>query len=265
MIYCLFLCPQHYTKDADGLCTRLIKPKLMEGTVAAQDEFSRSKDTLSSLGTLAPMHTGTYCACVNILTHCPHKHEVDCRMYEHTIYRQSLQSPTMLHYHPSPKSINQHRVINLCVWGRLLSFTSSQGQSESSFTSVFVHSFLCTHLTQLILTLKKWEKINVEINQGLFSQMRDLSFKNWDSYYKQNLPSMWNSLLNMLTHLLSSLVVLLHWRLQLFFFFFISINVSFPFFLIHAFPWKLCNNSNWLCWLSSVLSLQAAGPWTERS
>ncbi|PWA29011.1 hypothetical protein CCH79_00006192, partial [Gambusia affinis] len=32
----------HYTKDADGLCTRLIKPKLMEGTVAAQDEFSRS-------------------------------------------------------------------------------------------------------------------------------------------------------------------------------------------------------------------------------
>ncbi|KTF88783.1 hypothetical protein cypCar_00041402 [Cyprinus carpio] len=32
----------HYTKDADGLCTRLIKPKLMEGSVAAQDEFSRS-------------------------------------------------------------------------------------------------------------------------------------------------------------------------------------------------------------------------------
>ncbi|KPP72805.1 hypothetical protein Z043_108164, partial [Scleropages formosus] len=28
--------------DADGLCTRLIKPKLVEGTVAAQDEFSRS-------------------------------------------------------------------------------------------------------------------------------------------------------------------------------------------------------------------------------
>lgn len=37
---------QHYTKDADGLCTRLIKPKLMEGTVAAQDEFSRSKSSL---------------------------------------------------------------------------------------------------------------------------------------------------------------------------------------------------------------------------
>lgn len=34
---------QHYTKDADGLCTRLIKPKIMEGTVAAQDEFSRSE------------------------------------------------------------------------------------------------------------------------------------------------------------------------------------------------------------------------------
>ncbi|XP_043933126.1 tyrosine-protein kinase CSK [Protopterus annectens] len=33
---------EHYTKDADGLCTRLIKPKLVEGTVAAVDEFSRS-------------------------------------------------------------------------------------------------------------------------------------------------------------------------------------------------------------------------------
>ncbi|TKC42802.1 hypothetical protein EI555_003872, partial [Monodon monoceros] len=32
----------HYTSDADGLCTRLIKPKVMEGTVAAQDEFFRS-------------------------------------------------------------------------------------------------------------------------------------------------------------------------------------------------------------------------------
>ncbi|KAL7980396.1 hypothetical protein Chor_014725 [Crotalus horridus] len=32
----------HYTSDADGLCTRLMKPKVMEGTVAAQDEFSRS-------------------------------------------------------------------------------------------------------------------------------------------------------------------------------------------------------------------------------
>lgn len=38
------LCPlQHYTSDADGLCTRLIKPKVMEGTVAAQDEFFRSE------------------------------------------------------------------------------------------------------------------------------------------------------------------------------------------------------------------------------
>lgn len=37
------LSPQHYTTDADGLCTRLIKPKVMEGTVAAQDEFSRSE------------------------------------------------------------------------------------------------------------------------------------------------------------------------------------------------------------------------------
>ncbi|KAG8576129.1 hypothetical protein GDO81_009779 [Engystomops pustulosus] len=37
---------EHYTNDADGLCTRLMKPKLMEGTVAAQDEFSRSGWTL---------------------------------------------------------------------------------------------------------------------------------------------------------------------------------------------------------------------------
>lgn len=33
---------EHYTKDADGLCTRLLKPKVEEGAVAAQDEFSRS-------------------------------------------------------------------------------------------------------------------------------------------------------------------------------------------------------------------------------
>ena len=39
----LLVCLQHYTKDADGLCTKLIKPKLEEGAVAAQDEFSRSK------------------------------------------------------------------------------------------------------------------------------------------------------------------------------------------------------------------------------
>ncbi|XP_059496208.1 tyrosine-protein kinase CSK isoform X1 [Stegostoma tigrinum] len=38
---------EHYTMDADGLCTRLITPKLMEGTVAAQDEFSRSGWALS--------------------------------------------------------------------------------------------------------------------------------------------------------------------------------------------------------------------------
>ncbi|NWT75855.1 CSK kinase, partial [Prunella himalayana] len=34
--------PPHYTTDADGLCTRLIKPKPPPPTVAAQDEFSRS-------------------------------------------------------------------------------------------------------------------------------------------------------------------------------------------------------------------------------
>ncbi|XP_042091174.1 tyrosine-protein kinase CSK isoform X2 [Ovis aries] len=38
---------EHYTSDADGLCTRLIKPKVMEGTVAAQDEFFRSGWALS--------------------------------------------------------------------------------------------------------------------------------------------------------------------------------------------------------------------------
>ncbi|KAA8596134.1 hypothetical protein FQN60_011425, partial [Etheostoma spectabile] len=41
---------EHYTKDADGLCTRLIKPKLMEGTVAAQDEFSRKLKLLQTIG-----------------------------------------------------------------------------------------------------------------------------------------------------------------------------------------------------------------------
>ncbi|GAA6101307.1 tyrosine-protein kinase CSK [Tachysurus ichikawai] len=47
---------EHYTKDADGLCTRLIKPKLMEGTVAAQDEFSRSGWSLN-LKELKLIHT----------------------------------------------------------------------------------------------------------------------------------------------------------------------------------------------------------------
>ena len=51
---CVCVCPQHYTKDADGLCTKLIKPKLMEGTVAAQDEFSRSKNAHKQL-----THTNT--------------------------------------------------------------------------------------------------------------------------------------------------------------------------------------------------------------
>ncbi|PIO38578.1 hypothetical protein AB205_0154540 [Aquarana catesbeiana] len=41
-IYILPFHFQHYTNDADGLCTNLMKPKLMEGTVAAQDEFFRS-------------------------------------------------------------------------------------------------------------------------------------------------------------------------------------------------------------------------------
>lgn len=60
------VCPQHYTKDADGLCTRLIKPKLMEGTVAAQDEFSRSKDTLSSLNAAPQRTPGHYCVYVTV-------------------------------------------------------------------------------------------------------------------------------------------------------------------------------------------------------
>uniref|UniRef100_A0A8C7U111 Tyrosine-protein kinase n=1 Tax=Oncorhynchus mykiss TaxID=8022 RepID=A0A8C7U111_ONCMY len=50
---------EHYTKDADGLCTRLIKPKLMEGTVAAQDEFSRSKNTLLTLYVMVGDYRGT--------------------------------------------------------------------------------------------------------------------------------------------------------------------------------------------------------------
>ncbi|XP_023675458.1 tyrosine-protein kinase CSK [Paramormyrops kingsleyae] len=38
---------EHYTQDADGLCTRLVNPKVMEGTVAAKDEFFRSGWALS--------------------------------------------------------------------------------------------------------------------------------------------------------------------------------------------------------------------------
>uniref|UniRef100_A0A8C6UJT4 Tyrosine-protein kinase n=1 Tax=Neogobius melanostomus TaxID=47308 RepID=A0A8C6UJT4_9GOBI len=37
---------EHYTKEDDGLCTKLIKPKVEEGAVAAQDEFSRSNESL---------------------------------------------------------------------------------------------------------------------------------------------------------------------------------------------------------------------------
>lgn len=47
---------QHYTTDADGLCTRLIKPKVMEGTVAAQDEFSRSEWLCPFPGSWGPPH-----------------------------------------------------------------------------------------------------------------------------------------------------------------------------------------------------------------
>lgn len=49
MSICLCFYFKHYTKDADGLCTSLIKPKVEEGTVAAQDEFSRSKAQFVSL------------------------------------------------------------------------------------------------------------------------------------------------------------------------------------------------------------------------
>lgn len=53
---------EHYTKDADGLCTRLLKPKLMEGTVAAQDEFSRSGWALNrrDLKLLQPIGKGEF-------------------------------------------------------------------------------------------------------------------------------------------------------------------------------------------------------------
>lgn len=62
--------PQHYTSDADGLCTRLIKPKVMEGTVAAQDEFFRSEWRLHPQSSLA-------CPPPPTLTswHCPHPRE----------------------------------------------------------------------------------------------------------------------------------------------------------------------------------------------
>ncbi|KAK1157886.1 tyrosine-protein kinase CSK [Huso huso] len=53
---------EHYTTDADGLCTKLIKPKLMEGTVAAQDEFSRSGWALvrKDLKLLQPIGKGEF-------------------------------------------------------------------------------------------------------------------------------------------------------------------------------------------------------------
>lgn len=57
--WCHRVCSQHYTKDADGLCTRLIKPKVMEGTVAAQDEFSRSKHTLAPPSLASVGHGGS--------------------------------------------------------------------------------------------------------------------------------------------------------------------------------------------------------------
>uniref|UniRef100_A0A3Q2P8E8 Tyrosine-protein kinase n=1 Tax=Fundulus heteroclitus TaxID=8078 RepID=A0A3Q2P8E8_FUNHE len=53
---------EHYTKDADGLCTKLIKPKLEEGTVAAQDEFSRSK---TQFVPVLIMHGAVWTFCVS--------------------------------------------------------------------------------------------------------------------------------------------------------------------------------------------------------
>uniref|UniRef100_A0A8B9IME6 Tyrosine-protein kinase n=1 Tax=Anser cygnoides TaxID=8845 RepID=A0A8B9IME6_ANSCY len=51
---------EHYTTDADGLCTRLIKPKVMEGTVAAQDEFSRSEWAVPRLCCPPPVPRGLF-------------------------------------------------------------------------------------------------------------------------------------------------------------------------------------------------------------
>lgn len=55
----LCVCCQHYTKDADGLCTRLIRPKLMEGTVAAQDEFFRSEWYTTVRNNICTQHNNT--------------------------------------------------------------------------------------------------------------------------------------------------------------------------------------------------------------
>lgn len=103
---CFFL--QHYTKDADGLCTRLIKPKLMEGTVAAQDEFSRSKGTLRSLhrptGTMASRLRGTFCLFTATLTSQIHHPSLMHR--EHT----QAASPLKLCYHLQPNGINQQGI-----------------------------------------------------------------------------------------------------------------------------------------------------------
>lgn len=90
----------------------------MEGTVAAQDEFSRSKDALSSLhcstGTLAPMHTGTlFFLCLYTVTETS---QAQSQWHMHSIQTRPA-SPTGIHYHPRPDSINQQRVINVCVSG----------------------------------------------------------------------------------------------------------------------------------------------------
>lgn len=138
---------QHYTKDADGLCTRLIKPKLMEGTVAAQDEFSRSKSTQSSLhsptGTLAPIHTGHFVMLVFV---CHINLTVsDAWTHTHSVQRNPA-------YPTSFNSINQQGLL-IFVWLGTTAGLHRLSRSISSSVCLYLPSR--THLTRLILTPEK--------------------------------------------------------------------------------------------------------------
>lgn len=141
---------QHYTKDADGLCTRLIKPKLMEGTVAAQDEFSRSKSTQSSLhsptGTLAPIHTGTLCYACLLYATLTSQYQMHEHTHTHTVYREILRLLRAL-----IALISRGWLI--FVWLGTTAGLHRLSRSISSSVCLYLPSH--THLTRLILTLEK--------------------------------------------------------------------------------------------------------------
>lgn len=83
-------CPlQHYTSDADGLCTRLIKPKVMEGTVAAQDEFFRSEWHPH------PQFSLAYSAATQASWHCPSLEALETSRVLHILWSSRPLSPLL--------------------------------------------------------------------------------------------------------------------------------------------------------------------------